>query len=164
MIAMRTYEIWGVINVNMYNSLLSPEFTLETDADIEMDAERERLWQRFDVKKYTAFICERAVIELKALLKQLPSNMRVRYVEGSAEIYSPPWYNYGGDELIFKIRALSHRSRKGMQRYLDRFFTDEWNAEFGPDYRIYEYIRENMGLEDFLTEEDGHVQSPDMEG
>ena len=161
---MRTYEIWGVINVNMYNSLLSPEFTLETDADIEMDAERERLWKRFDIKKYTAFICERAVIELKVLLKQLPSNMRVRYVEGSAEIYSPPWYNYGGVELIFKIRALSHRSRKGMQRYLDRFFMDEWNAEFGPDYRIYEYIRENMGLEDFLTEEDGHVQSPDMEG
>ena len=161
---MRTYEIWGVINVNMYNSLLSPEFTLETDADIEMDAERERLWQRVDIKKYSAFICERAVIELKELLKQLPCNMRVRYVEGSAEIYSPPWYNYGGDELIFKIRALSHRSRKGMQRYLDRFFTDEWNAEFGPDYRIYEYIRENMGLEDFLTEEDGHVQSPDMEG
>lgn len=161
---MRTYEIWGVIDVNMYNSLLSPEFTLETDEDTEMNAERERLWQRFNMDKYSALICKRAVIELKELLKQLPSNMRVRYVEGSAEIYSPPWYNYGGDELIFKIRALSHRSQKGMQRYLDRFFSDEWNAEFGPDYRIYEYIRENMGLEDFLTEEDSYVQSPDMEG
>ena len=162
---MRTYEIRGVIDVNMYNSLLSPEFTLDADTETEeQEAEREQLWERFDIKKYSAFICERAVIELKALLKQLPSNMRVRYVEGSAEIYSPPYYNYGGDELIFKIRALSHRSRKGMQRYLDRFFTHEWNAEFGTDYRIYEYIRENMGLEDFLTEEDGHVQSPDMEG
>ena len=157
---MRTYEIWGAIDVNMYNSLLSPEFTLETDEDTEMNAEREQLWQRFDVKKYADLIRDRAVIELK----QLPSNMRVRYVEGSAEIYSPPWYNDGGDELVFKIRALSHRSQKGMQRYLDRFFSDEWNAEFGPDYRIYEYIRENMGLEDFLTEEDEHVQSPDMEG
>lgn len=161
---MRTYEIWGVIDVNMYNSLLSPEFTLETDEDTEMNAEREQLWQRFDVKKYADLIRDRAVIELKELLKQLPSNMRVRYVEGSAEIYSPPWYNDGGDELVFKIRALSRRSQKGMQRYLDRFFSDEWNAEFGPDYRIYEYIRENMGLEDFLTEEDSHVQSPDMEG
>ena len=29
---------------------------------------------------------------------------------------------------------------------------------------FYEYLCENMGLEDFLTEEDRHVQSPDMEG
>ena len=96
----------------------------------------------------------RAVIELKKLLKRLPDSMRVRYVEGSAEIYSPPYYNYGGDELIFRIRARSHRSQKSMQRYLEDFFREEWDKEFGPDYAIYEYIRENKGIKDFLLDEE----------
>ena len=152
---MREYEIWRIVDVNMYNSLLSPDFTLERMAEndaqqVEIDA----LWNRFDFKKYSDFVCERAVIELKKLLKRLPDSMRVRYVEGSAEIYSPPYYNYGGDELIFRIRARSHRSQKSMQRYLDNFFREEWNKEFGPDYAIYEYIRENKGIEDFLLDEE----------
>ena len=99
---MREYEIWRIVDVNMYNSLLSPDFTLERMAEndaqqVEIDA----LWNRFDFKKYSDFVCERAVIELKKLLKRLPDSMRVRYVEGSAEIYSPPYYNYGGDELMY---------------------------------------------------------------
>ena len=152
---MREYEIWRIVDVNMYNSLLSPDFTLERMAEndaqqVEIDA----LWNRFDFKKYSDFVCERAVIELKKLLKRLPDSMRVRYVEGSAEIYSPPYYNYGGDELIFRIRARSHRSQKSMQRYLENFFREEWNKEFGSDYAIYEYIRENKGIEDFLLDEE----------
>lgn len=152
---MREYEIWRIVDVNMYNSLLAPEVAL--DADVENDAqaaERERLWLRFDMKKYKAFICKRAVVELKKLLKRLPRGMRIRYVEGSAEIYSPPWYNYCGDQLVFRIKARSHRSEKSMQRYLENFFREEWNKEFGPDYAIYEYIRENMGLEEFLLDEE----------
>ena len=152
---LREYEIWRIVDVNMYNSLLSPDFTLEEDVqDDAQGAAREALWNRFDFKKYSDFVCERAVIELKKLLKRLPSGMRVRYVEGSAEIYSPPYYNYGGDELIFHIKARSHRSQKSMQRYLSEFFREEWNKEFGPDYAIYEYIRENKGIEDFLLDEE----------
>lgn len=152
---MREYEIWRIVDVNMYNSLLSPDFTLERMAENDaQQAEIDALWNRFDFKKYSDFVCERAVIELKKLLKRLPDSMRVRYVEGSAEIYSPPYYNYGGDELIFRIRARSHRSLKSMQRYLDNFFREEWNKEFGPDYAIYEYIRENKGIEDFLLDEE----------
>lgn len=152
---MREYDIWRIVDVNMYNSLLSPDFTLERMAEndaqqVEIDA----LWNRFDFKKYSDFVCERAVIELKKLLKRLPDSMRVRYVEGSAEIYSPPYYNYGGDELIFRIHARSHRSLKSMQRYLENFFREEWNKEFGSDYAIYEYIRENKGIEDFLLDEE----------
>ena len=56
--------------------------------------------------------------------------------------------------LIFRIRALSHRSQKSMQRYLENFFREEWNKEFGSDYAIYEYIRENKGIEDFLLDEE----------
>ena len=127
---MREYEIWRIVDVNMYNSLLSPDFTLERMAEndaqqVEIDA----LWNRFDFKKYSDFVCERAVIELKKLLKRLPRSMDVRFVEDSAEIYSPPYYNYGGDELIFRIRARSHRSQKSMQRYLENFFREEWNKE-----------------------------------
>jgi len=152
---MREYEIWRIVDVNMYNSLLSPDFTLERMAENDaQQAEIDALWNRFDFKKYSDFVCERAVIELKKLLKRLPDSMRVRYVEGSAEIYSPPYYNYGGDELIFRIRARSHRSQKSMQRYLDNFFREEWNKEFGSDYAIYEYIRENKGIEDFLLDEE----------
>ena len=152
---MREYEIWRIVDVNMYNSLLSPDFTLERMAENDaQQAEIDALWNRFDFKKYSDFVCERAVIELKKLLKRLPDSMRVRYVEGSAEIYSPPYYNYGGDELIFRIRARSHRSQKSMQRYLENFFREEWNKEFGSDYAIYEYIRENKGIEDFLLDEE----------
>ena len=152
---MREYDIWRIVDVNMYNSLLSPDFTLERMAENDaQQAEIDALWNRFDFKKYSDFVCERAVIELKKLLKRLPDSMRVRYVEGSAEIYSPPYYNYGGDELIFRIRARSHRSQKSMQRYLENFFREEWNKEFGSDYAIYEYIRENKGIEDFLLDEE----------
>ena len=28
---LREYEIWRIVDVNMYNSLLSPDFTLEED-------------------------------------------------------------------------------------------------------------------------------------
>ena len=151
---MREYEIWRIVDVNMYNTLLSPEVALEEGVlDDAQESAREPLWNRFDLNKYKAFICERAVVELKKLLKRLPNGMRVRYVEGSAEIYSPPYYNYGGDELIFRITARSHRSQKSMQRYLENFFREEWNMEFGPDYAIYEYIRNNKGLEDFLMDE-----------
>lgn len=152
---MREYEIWRIVDVNMYNSLLSPDFTLERMAENDgQQAEIDALWNRFDFKKYSDFICERAVIELKKLLKRLPRSMDVRFVEDSAEIYSPPYYNYGGDELIFRIRARSHRSQKSMQRYLENFFREEWNKEFGSDYAIYEYIRENKGIEDFLLDEE----------
>ena len=152
---MREYEIWRIVDVNMYNSLLSPDFTLERMAENDaQQAKIDALWNRFDFEKYSEFVCERAVIELKKLLKRLPRSMDVRFVEDSAEIYSPPYYNYGGDELIFRIRARSHRSLKSMQRYLENFFREEWNKEFGSDYAIYEYIRENKGIEDFLLDEE----------
>ena len=152
---MREYEIWRIVDVNMYNSLLSPDFTLERMAENDaQQAKIDALWKRFDFEKYSDFVCERAVIELKKLLKRLPRSMDVRFVEDSAEIYSPPYYNYGGDELIFRIRARSHRSQKSMQRYLENFFREEWNKEFGSDYAIYEYSRENKGIEDFLLDEE----------
>ena len=39
-------------------------------------------------------------------------------------------------------------------QYLENFFREEWNKEFGSDYAIYEYIRENKGIEDFLLDEE----------
>ena len=41
---MREYEIWRIVDVNMYNSLLSPDFTLEEDVqDDAQEAAREAL-------------------------------------------------------------------------------------------------------------------------
>ena len=76
------------------------------------------------------------------------------YLKRLNNLCTAPYYNYGGDELIFRIKARSHRSQKSMQRYLSDFFREEWNKEFGPDYAIYEYIRENKGIEDFLLDEE----------
>lgn len=141
------YSIDRIVNVNMYHSLLSPDFTLQREWTTE-DEER-RLWERFDIKTYMRVVLERAVIELKALLSRLPSDLCARYIEGSAEIISPPDYSYGGDFLRCRLELKSNMTHSQMQAYLDAFFSEDWNAEFGPDYSICEYLSDNYSLEDF---------------
>lgn len=147
---MNTYHLSGIIDVGMYNSLLSPEVALDTPNRCE--AENERLWDRFDVSAYIAFVCERAVIELKKLLAQLPAELHAAYVEESARIVSPRYYNHLTDRLYFSITADSELNEDEMQRYLTGFFANDWDAEFGPDYQIHTYIQGNMTLEDFKKE------------
>ena len=130
---MREYEIWRIVDVNMYNSLLSPDFTLERMAENDaQQAKIDALWNRFDFEKYSDFVCERAVIELKKLLKRLPRSMDVRFVEDSAEIYSPPYYNYGGDELIFRIRANTSWPIRGARTFWACFPTPIWRIRPRP--------------------------------
>jgi hypothetical protein len=158
---MKTYNLSGIVDVGMYQSLLAPEVALD-NAD-RTEAEDERLWDRFDVAAYTACVCERAVVELKMLLTRLPSELHVAYVENSAHIVSPQYYNYLTDRLYFQVTADSDMTEDEMQRYMTGFFINDWDAEFGPDYQIYAYIQENMTLEDFQKEETD-VQPADMEG
>ena len=77
---MQEYTITGIIDVNLYNSLLSPEIVFEDETD------NDALWERFDLDAYVSEICKCAFNELKKLLKKLPAELCCRCVEGSAEI------------------------------------------------------------------------------
>ena len=144
---MNIFCIDRIIDVNMYQSFLSPEFTLEREW-VTVDEER-RAWDHFDLQSYSKVVLERAVIELKKLLSRLPVELCARYIEGSAEIISPPDYSYGGDFLRCRLELNSNMTQAQMQAYLDAFFSEDWNAEFGPDYSICEYLSDNYSLEDF---------------
>ena len=147
---MKTYEICGIVDVNMYNTILMPDFVLEQE--YKSEEEEQRLWDRFNLTAYVAIIRKRAVIELKKLLENLPKELQCRYVEDSAEIVMPHEYNYGGDFLRFKMTAECELSQPQMQTYLSTEFESDWDAEFGSAYRIMEYITENYTLEEFCME------------
>ena len=145
---MKTYDISGIVNVSMYQSILAPEVALDTldlsgmDDDTAEATEMEA-WDNFDAEQYRKLVLERAVIELKKLLAELPNNWRCEYVEGSAEIHA----NYNQnilDRLYFKVEYNGvDVSEAFLQKQLTDFFLTDWNAEFGAQYRIYEYIASN---------------------
>ncbi len=149
---MRTFNITGIVDVNMYNTLLDPAVTLDDEFDELSEAERDALWDRFDVTAYTANVRKLAVCELRKLLTRLPAPLRCAYVEDSAFIDSPKYYNDRGDELRFQLSADTDMSEAAFQAYLDDFFREDWSAEFGPDYHIYAYIKENLTIYSFLKE------------
>lgn len=146
---MSDYKISGIVNVDMYNSILDPGFVLELAYDDIEDLDE--LLFRFDSEKYKKVVLEQAVIELKELLKGFPKELQCKYVEGSAYIYSPPYYNYSTDTLYFKVTAETIMSPNELQEYLANFFLEDWEDEFGAAYRIYEYISLNYCLESFCT-------------
>ena len=144
------HRISGIVDVNMYHSLLDPDFTIGRDGEVD-----DKEWDRFDAAKYTAFVCELAVLELKKLLDKLPADKRCVYVDGSAYIHSNYMHNIL-DRLYFQVRAVGHIciTEAQVQAYLSDFFTGDWNAEFGAAYRISEYISSNCGIGDFPLEEE----------
>lgn len=150
---MKVFQILGIVDVNMYNTLLDPAVSIEYGDDDLTEEQVDALWDSFNLEAYTAKVCELAVVELRKMLARLPSNLRCTYVEGSARIWSPKYYNYFGDTLEFRVNAETELSEKEFQAYLDDFFRTDWNAEFGPDYRIYENLRENCTIYDFVKEE-----------
>lgn len=151
---MRTFNIVGIVDVNMYNTLLDPGSALDDSFDGLADDDAETLWNRFDINAYIAAVCFLAVRELRKLLAKLPASLHCSYVEGSAFIDSPKYYNYRGDELRFQMSVDTDMSEAAFQAYLDDFFRKDWNAEFGPDYSIFAYIRENYTIHSFLKEAD----------
>ena len=144
---MKTYNINGIIDVNMYESILTPDVVLDHD-----DSVTEEQWERFDIKKYEDVVCARAVIELRKLLERLPGSMRCIYVDGSARIISPQYYNYVGDRFSFQVVCKSKLTDAQLQKYLDDFFEDDWNDIIGAQYRIWEFIRGNYSVESFYEE------------
>ena len=154
---MKTYRISGIVDVGMYNTILDPDVTLPDDdiSGISEDAQVD-LWMRFNPGKYAQAVLFRAIIELRNLLEKLPDNEGGTYVEGSAEIDSPPFYNYRNDEFWFSLETATIKDKKEYQALLDAFFDADFHGEFGGAYRIYEYIRTNCTIHDFLNNtEDG---------
>ncbi|MDO4846095.1 MAG: hypothetical protein Q3977_05705 [Oscillospiraceae bacterium] len=140
---MQEYTITGIINVGLFNSLLSPEIVFEDEVDDDA------LWERFDLDAYIGEICRRAVEELKKLLQKLPAELCCRCIEGSAEIVRSHDYSIFSDLFRFRLQAESEMTQESMQRYLSDCFEEDWNAEFGAGYRIHAYLRENATLECF---------------
>lgn len=138
------YTVNGVIDVGMHESIISPEIVFEDCDDVT-------LLECFSFEKYKKTVLEISERLLKRELKRLPKAMGIDYIDGSARIVSPQYYNYTTDTLWFEIVANNDIGDKEMQAYFDDFFADEFNGvkEFNCAYEIYEWISMNFFFCDF---------------
>lgn len=152
--SIRTYALRGGIDISIYQTLLDPDFALHIEDEQLTDEAEYALWRRFDPDAYCTKVLELALPLLEQQLARMPQHLHVQLVSGSASIYSPHDYSISNDELCFSIQARSSLSEKEMQQLLDDTVRDDWNAEFGSQYRIYEKLSENYSIYDFLWEGD----------
>lgn len=152
--SVRTYALHGGIDVSIYQTLLNPDFALHIEDEHITDDAEYALWCRFDPDAYCAKVLELALPLLEQQLARMPQHLHVQLVPSSVSIYSPHDYSISNDELRFSIQAHSSLSEKEMQKLLDDTVRDDWNAEFGSQYRIYEKLSENYSIYDFLREGD----------
>lgn len=153
-LALRSYQLRGGVDVGMYHTLLDPDFALNIEAEGLTDEAEQELWRHFDVSAYRAKILELALPELTALLAKLPEELHVQLIPDSASIFSPHDYSYGNDELRFSIHAQSSMTPAEMQQLLNQTAHDDWHAEFGSHYRISEKLAENYSIYDFQRKDD----------
>lgn len=151
----RRYSLRGGVDVNMYNTLLEPDFSLNVDAENYTDEEEKAIWDRFDIDAYRKKIQEIAIPLLSEKTEQAFAFCGDVLILDSVSIYSPHDYSYGGDELRFSIEARSELPESEMQKLLDNAVREDWNAEFGSHYRICEKLGENYTIFDFLRPEGG---------
>lgn len=151
----RLYRLRGGVDVNMDHTMLDPDFALDVESEKLSDDEKDALWGRFDLAAYRRKILGLAVPLLKEQLRKLPPELDATLLPESVCVFSPHDYSYGGDELFFTIEARSDLPEKDMQALLDRTVQEDWQAEFGSQYRIYERLTENDSIFDFLKPEGG---------
>lgn len=149
------FNLRGGVDVNMYNTLLEPDFALNIDAENYTDEEEKAIWDRFDVDVYRRKVQEIATPLLSKKIEQAFCFCSGVLVPDSVSIYSPHDYSYGGDELRFSIEARTDMTEAEMQKLLDNAVHDDWNTEFGSHYRISEKLGENYTIYDFLRPEGG---------
>lgn len=154
----RRYHLRGGIDVNMYNTLLEPDFALNVGCESLSDEEEKAIWDRFDIGAYRQKVLELAVPLLDPIIEHVFSLYHAALLPDSVSIYSPHDYSYGGDELRFTIEAQSDRTETDMQKLLDRAVYEDWNAEFGSHYRISEKLGESYTIYDFCKPEGGNTQ------
>ena len=150
----RVYQLRGGIDVSINQTLLEPDFALHVADEYLSDEAEFALWRRFDPDAYCAKVLELALPLLEQQLAKMPAHMQVKLVPGSASIYSPHDYSISNDELRFSIQACANLSDAEMQQLLDDTVRDDWNEEFGSQYRIHEKLSENYSIYDFLQEGD----------
>lgn len=155
---LRRYAMRGGVDVNMYNTLLEPDFALNVDAETYTDEEEKALWDRFDIDTYRQTVQEIAVPLLTERIEHTFSFCKGVLIPDSVSIYSPHDYSYGGDELRFSIEAHADLPESEMQALLDDSVREDWNAEFGSHYHISEKLGENYTIYDFLRPEGGDSQ------
>ena len=156
-IPLRRYALCGGIDVNMYNTLLEPDFALNVDAESFSDEEEKSIWDRFDIDGYRQKVQEVASPLLAEKIEHAFSFCGGIPIPDSVSIYSPHDYSYGGDELRFSIEARTDMTEAEMQKLLDNAVRDDWNAEFGSHYHISEQLGENYSIYDFLKPEGGTI-------
>lgn len=152
-IPLRRYSLQGGVDVNMYNTLLEPDFALNVDAESYTDEEEKSIWNRFDIEAYRKKVKDIAIPLLSKKIEQAFAFCSGVLIPDSVFIYSPHDYSYGGDELRFSIEARSELLESEMQQLLDAFVREDWNAEFGSHYRISEKLGDNYTIYDFLRPE-----------
>ena len=156
-IPIRRYSLRGGVDVNMYNTLLEPDFALNVDSENYTDEEEKAIWDRFDIDAYRKKIQEIAIPLLSEKTEQTFAFCSGVLIPDSVSIYSPHDYSYGGDELRFSIEARSELPESEMQQLLDAAVRDDWNAEFGSHYRISEQLGGRYTIYDFLKPEGGEA-------
>jgi len=156
-IPLRRYSLRGGVDVNMYNTLLEPDFTLNVDSENYTDEEEKAIWDRFDIDAYRKKVQEIAIPLLSEKTEQAFVFCCGILIPDSVSIYSPHDYSYGGDELRFSIEARSELPESEMQKLLDAAVREDWNAEFGSHYHISEQLGENYSIYDFLRPAGGTI-------
>lgn len=137
---MQEFELYGIVDVGTFNTILDPSVALDNFAE-DMDEDAiEAEWERFSNELYMVKVLELAVIELKKLIAKLPAKYHIQYVEKSAQIDSPQFYNCGNDVLIFKVTATGEWTTEKLQGYIEAELATDINDEFNATYRIYEKL------------------------
>lgn len=156
-IPLRRYSLRGGVDVNMYNTLLEPDFALNVDAEYYTDEEEKAIWDRFDIDAYRKKVQEIAIPLLSGKIERAFAFCGGVLIPDSVSIYSPHDYSYAGDVLHFSIEARSELPESEMQKLLDSAVRDDWNAEFGSHYHISEQLGENYSIYDFLRPAGGTI-------
>lgn len=156
-IPLRRYSLRGGVDVNMYNTLLEPDFALNVDAEYYTDEEEKAIWDRFDIDAYRKKVQEIAIPLLSGKIERAFAFCGGVLIPDSVSIYSPHDYSYAGDVLHFSIEARSELPESEMQTLLDSAVRDDWNAEFGSHYHISEQLGENYSIYDFLRPAGGTI-------
>lgn len=134
------FELYGIIDIGTYNTILDPAVVLDNFAE-DMDEDAiEAEWERFSNESYMTKVLELVEVELKKLIAKLPAKYHIQYVEKSAKIDSPRFYNYRNDELIFKVTATGEWTTEKLQGYIEAELATDINDEFNATYRIYEKL------------------------
>ncbi len=140
------------INVGMYQTLLDPAVSLDAESNSLTDEQEQALWERFNLTAYKEKLLELAMPLLEKQLARLPAEFQVTLIPGSLRIVSPSDYCCETDLLVFDVQANALLTAEEIQPILDCTVSDDWEAEFGSQYRIYEQLAENFTIHDFQQE------------